>query len=377
MVTAPELDRRGLRYRAEVADGVSSASRAALEQRGLRYFVPVLVDASSASRASLERQGLCYAVQVDADIAQADRDALERQGLRYFVEVDSSGNSVAAVAAPVLSAASAADFSDIFVWGRATTDTASGTLYAVVVPSAATTPTAVQIVAGTDAAGAAAPNANVAVTSTGVKNVLVRGLTAVTAYKVCMTHQAATVNSNVVTGSFTTDTLVVAFATNGLATGMAPSTGCAVFGTNIADPHGGTNAVRFVDTNDAAVNQLVLAQSTVTFFNGVNKVHATVKHSGGAAWLRFAPASTTVVGNAHWNTSTGAIGTLSGAWTPTPVVFDIGSGWKMFSGTASMAGADVAGSFQYYKCGVDNNISSVTRNGTNIQDLYNIRITRV
>jgi hypothetical protein len=287
------------------------------------------------------------------------------------------GGTVVVGTAPVLSVASAVDFSDTFVWGQATTNTASGTLYAVVVASAASTPSAAQIVAGTDAAGAAAPNGNAAVSSTGVKQALVMGLTAVTAYKVCMTHRANNNNSNVVTGTFTTDTLVVAFATNGLATGIAPSTGCAAFGTNIADPHGGTNAVRFTDTNDAAVNQLVLAQSTVTFFNGVNKVHMTVKYQGGAAWLRHAPASTTITGNAHWNTSTAAIGTLSGAWTPTPVIFDVGSGWKMFSGTASMAGADVAGSFQYYKCGVDNNISSVTRNGTNIQDLYNIRITRV
>lgn len=279
-------------------------------------------------------------------------------------------------AAPVLSSASAVDFSDIFVWGQATTDTASGTLYAVVVASAAATPTAAQIVAGTDAAGAAAPNASVAITSTGVKQVLVRGLTAVTAYKVCMTHRLVGQASNVVTGSFTTDTLVASFATNGLATGMGPSTGCGAFGTNIADPYGGTNAVRFVDNNSLTANQVVFSCG-ITFFNGVNKAHITVKHQGGAQWLRQSAVSVSVSGvSAYFNTLTGAVGNIV-VFSPTPVIFDVGSGWKMFSGQVNLAGADVTGTWNINKTSVDNVLTIPSLDGTHIQDLYNIRITRV
>jgi hypothetical protein len=329
--------------------------------------------------AELNRRGLPHFVVVDADITRADRAALERQGLTYKVRVDESGNSMAPGVAPVLSAASAADFSDIFVWGRATTDTASGTLYAVVVASAAATPSAAQIVAGTDAAGAAAPNASLAITSTGVKNVLVRGLTAVTAYKVCLAHQLAGQNSNVVTGSFTTDTLVASFATNGASTNLQASTGCGTIGTSIADPHGGTNAVRFVDNNSLTSNQCLLNCNGITFFNGVNKFHITVKHQGGAAHLRQIASGITVASATAWfNTSTGAIGTINAAvWTPAPVVFDVGSGWKMLSGQGNLAGADVVGTWGLNKGVADNNLTIPSLDGTHIQDIYNIRITRV
>jgi hypothetical protein len=316
---------------------------------------------------------------VDADITQADRAILERQGLHYRVRVDESGNSMAPGVAPVLSAASAVDFSDIFVWGQATTDTASGTLYAVVVASAAATPSAAQIVAGTDAAGAAAPNASLAITSTGVKQVLVRGLTAVTAYKVCLAHQLAGTNSNVVTGSFTTDTLVIAFATNGLATGVNAGVGSAAFGTSIADPHGGTNAIRWTDSNDTLTAGVLATCTVAAFFNGVNKFHMTIKHQGGAQHLRFTTGNITVnPGNTHWNTSTGAIGTNSISFiTNPPVVFSVGSGWLMWSANANLAGADLNGIVSLSKCQTDNVINTVVRNGTHIQDIYNIRITRV
>jgi hypothetical protein len=284
------------------------------------------------------------------------------------------GTTAVAGVAPVLSAASAADFSDIFVWGRATTDTASGTLYAVVVASAASTPTAAQIVAGTDAAGAAAPNGSVAVSSIGVKNVLVRGLTAVTAYKVCMTHRANSANSNVVTGSFTTDTLVIAFATAGAATNMTASTGSAAFGTSIADPHGGTNAIRWTDINDAASGQVLATCTVAAFFNGSNKLHFSLKLQGGGAWVKVSEAAITVLNVNQWvNASTGASGSVTG-WSATTI--DMGSSWWMWSGAANLAGADLAGTLTFNKASADNG-TTITRNGTNICDLYNIRITRV
>jgi len=297
-------------------------------------------------------------------------------GFGHLGAPPATGGAVAA-AAPVLSVASAVDFSDIFVWGQATTDVASGTLYAVVVASAASTPSAAQIVAGTDAAGAAAPNGSVAVTATGAKTVLVRGLTAVTAYKVCMTHRANSLNSNVVTGSFTTDTLVISFATAGAATNMTASTGSAAFGTNIADPTGGTGAIRWTDVNDSVSGQVLATCTVAAFFNGVNKVHLSVKLQGGAAHFKVNTAAITAVNIfSFFNSSTGVIGTNNAGWTPTPVTFDLGSGWWMWSGQANLAGADVAGQLTFNKSSVDNG-STVTRNGTHIQDLYNIRITRV
>lgn len=290
----------------------------------------------------------------------------------------SSGAAFPDLPAPILASASAVDFSDIFVWGQATTDTASGTLYAVVVASAASTPTAAQIAAGTDAAGAAAPNGSLAIGTTGQKNVLVRGLTAATAYKVCMTHGDVSNFSNVVTGSFTTDTLVASFATNGASTNLTASTGCGTVGTNIADPHGGTNAVRYVDNNSLTSNQCLLQCNGITFFNGVNKVHVTIKHQGGAAHFRQIPNSISVASAAVWfNASTGALGSTNAVWTPTPVIFDVGSGWKMFSGQANLAGADVIGTWGLNKGTADNNLTIASLDGTHIQDIYNLRITRV
>lgn len=193
-----------------------------------------------------------------------------------------------------------------------------------------------------------------------------------------MTHKlGAPIYSAVASASFTTDTLMASFATNGLATGLGVSTGCGPFGTNIADPHGGTNAVRFVDNAAGGTNQVVFSCGPFSFFNGVNKIHITAKTQSGAAWIRQAPISITVGSVSAWyNTSTGATGTVGGTWSPTPVVFDV-NGWKMWSSAINLAGADVLGTWNINKGMVDNNIGNIPLDGTNIQDLYNIRITRV
>jgi hypothetical protein len=249
-------------------------------------------------------------------------------------------------------------------------------LYAVVVASAATTPTAAQIVAGTDAAGAAAPSGTAAVSGTGVKKVLVLGLTAVTAYKVCMTHRVGTNNSNVVTGSFTTDTLVIAFATAGAATNMVASTGSAAFGLNQADPTGGTGALRWTDVNDSVTGGVLATCTVAAFFNGVNKVHLTTKKQGvNGTWFRLFTAAITVINNQYWNTTTGAIGPTNTLWI-SPTTFDMGSGWWMWSGSSNLAGADLAGTLSLQQTSADN-VTTLLRNGTAIQDIYNIRITRV
>jgi len=49
----------------------------------------------------------------------------------------------------------------------------------------------------------------------------------------------------------------------------------------------------------------------------------------------------------------------------------------MWSSAINLAGADVLGTWNINKGMVDNNIGNIPLDGTNIQDLYNIRITRV
>jgi hypothetical protein len=275
--------------------------------------------------------------------------------------------------APVLTGISPIDFSDVFVWGQVTTDTASGTLYAVVVGSVATTPSAAQIIAGTDAAGAAAPNASVAVTSTGAKQVLVRGLTAATTYKVCMTHAAAGGNSNVLTAAFTTDTLLNGLATSGATTGLTQVN--AVLTANAPDPYGGTNAIRWTDNNDSVTGGCTMIVGPVTYVSGQVKVHVTVKDGGGAPWIKIIPTSMTVTSYVNFNASTGAIGVE--LWVGTPVTFNVATGWKMFSGIIDLTGADVTGTWNCSMGTADNVITSVVRNGSNIKDVYNFRFTRV
>jgi hypothetical protein len=292
---------------------------------------------------------------------------------RRFITPGWIGGGTPAPVAPILAAPTAADFSDVFVWGQATTDTASGTLYAVVVPFADTTPTAAQIVAGTNAAGAAAPSANLAVTSTGVKQMLVRGLTAATFYKVCFAHQAAGINSGVVSANFTTDTLIGAYATTGATTGLSPVNSAALV-ANTADPHGGTGAIRWADSNDAGTGTCTVTVLSATYPSQQIKVHVTVKHQGGAQWVKLIPVSMTSLAFANFNASTGALGTET--WVGTPGVFDV-NGWKMLSGVCDLTGADVTGTWSIQMAPTDNSTGTVVRNGTNIKDLYNIRFTRV
>lgn len=85
----------------------------------------------------------------------------------------------------------------------------TGTLYWVVTTSG-TTPSAAQIIAGKDAAGAtAAASGSQAISTTGTKTVNVTGLTAATAYTAHFVHKEGSpgfLNSNVISGNgFTTD----------------------------------------------------------------------------------------------------------------------------------------------------------------------------
>jgi hypothetical protein len=205
--------------------------------------------------------------------------------------------------------------------------------------------------------------------------VLVRGLTAATSYKVCMTHAAVGGNSNVLTAAFTTDTLIGAYATTGATTGLnVISASCTLTGTT-ADPHGGTNAVHWVDINDSVTGQITISVASAIYVSGQVKVHLTVKHQGGSQFIKIVPASMTSVAFVNFNASTGAIGTET--FVGTPVTYDVASGWKMLSGVIDMTGADVTGTWNISMGLTDNVLNTNVRNGTNIKDLYNLRFTRL
>jgi hypothetical protein len=84
-------------------------------------------------------------------------------------------------------------------------DTKNGTMYFVVIPNAATTPNATQIIAGTDGDDVAASWAgSLLVASIDAYRPGPTGLTNGAAYKACAAHQNSSAeNSNVVTGTFT------------------------------------------------------------------------------------------------------------------------------------------------------------------------------
>ena len=109
------------------------------------------------------------------------------------------------VAEPVLTLPTGATTGATTASGSVTTDTASGTLYAVVTTSA-TPPAAADIKTGVGAAYSTSQT----VTATGIQNVAATGLTGATTYYWHFVHN----NSNVITSnSFTTDATVTAPAT--------------------------------------------------------------------------------------------------------------------------------------------------------------------
>jgi hypothetical protein len=316
----------------------------------------------------------------------------------YGVQYDAVGNAsvvhtdqftTVGAPAPVLSAATALDFSDIFAWGEVTTNNSTGTLYAVVVASAAATPSAAQIVAGTDAAGAPAPKGSIAVTAIGARQVLVPGsvapvmhLTPNTNYKICMVQQVpGPVNSNVVTATFKTDVFVNQFLHAGAA---LPTISFGVQTPSQPDYYGGNNAVLWNDNTDTLTG--VVSCSTpnaVTFFNGENKFHLSMKYldaaagGGGVQWISFNTGNTGLAAGVAWiNAVTRAVGfeQMTG-----PVrALDMGSGWTMFSGMSNMAHAtDVSGLMSMARGLNNNSNNTVPRNGTNKIVIYNWRLTRV
>jgi 1,4-alpha-glucan branching enzyme len=126
-------------------------------------------------------------------------NATEVQSIAFIVKAAAGGSP------PVLSAATSSSIASTTATVGATTDTASGTLYAVAYTG--TTPTAAQIKAGQNSSGVATPAANVAVSSTGAKTLNLTGLSPATAYNYALVHNSTNGDSNIVTGTFTTTTV--------------------------------------------------------------------------------------------------------------------------------------------------------------------------
>ena len=301
----------------------------------------------------------------------------------YGVMYDASGNAsnvvtdqfvTAGGVLPVLTTQSAADFSDVFVWVSVSTNNGTGTLYVVVVPADDPAPTAAQIEAGTNSAGVAAPAANLALAIPGTKTVLVRGLTASTSYRAYIVQEIPAGYSNIVNAPFMSDVLVAKFADAGTIAGITNLAGSA-FTLAQPDPFGGANAINWHDVNDSVTNTSVALSCTVSpFFNGINKVHFTMKHHGSPQWMRVTPGNIGAGNPMHCNVATGAIGAES--WLATPVSFDVGSGWWMFSGADNNASSDLFGVMNFYMADANGSVLVSSRNGTCTRDVYNIRITR-
>lgn len=134
-------------------------------------------------------------------LSDTDCAALSTNGWTVY-DAKSGGDTTA----PVLTSPTATATGATTATVGATTDEGNGTLYAVVT-AGATTPSAAQVIAGQDSAGAAAAaTGSVAVSSTGAKTIGITGLTASTSYYAHLCHRdAASNSSNVVTSAqFTT-----------------------------------------------------------------------------------------------------------------------------------------------------------------------------
>lgn len=291
-------------------------------------------------------------------------------------------------ALPTLSTPVASDFADIFVWATVTTDNGNGTLYGVVVPEGSATPSAAQIKLGQNASGAAAPAANQALTTPGTKKLLIRGLTAATAYKICFVQHVPTGDSNVVTAVFKSDTLLKAGMADGTTTGFGPGTGT-IYTPAQADPFGGANAVKWSDNNDGVgvgsetVNASVQIGLAATLFDGVAKYHMNFKHESGAEWMRVNPANITHGGILACNVATGEIGAHDWVTAPPPACVSLGGGWFQFSGRCSHSPLtgftgtpDYVGALNLYMADANGQSFVDGRDGTNVRYLHDIRITR-
>jgi hypothetical protein len=255
---------------------------------------------------------------------------------------------------------------DIWATINVTTNTGSGSLYYVIVPTAAAAPSAAQIKAGQNGSGGAATwSGSLAISSTGAKSKLAYGLAVNTAYDTYVTHETAAGFSNIVTAEFTTlnSTIIRRSAEAGVTTNLTATTG--TLGANAADSLGGTNAVSFVDLNPGTIGACAFTASQMTYNNGINRVRVRLKRVSSSSpnlWMRLNPANTTVALTTHVNlTARNNAGATQG-WA-TAVVTDLDGVWMQFDGTIDMTGADVLGTL-VLSLGDANNDLTLMRDGT-------------
>jgi hypothetical protein len=303
----------------------------------------------------------------------------------YCVMYDAVGNvsniltdqfTTAGSDVPTLSAEAVVDFADNFIIMKASTNSGHGGWYAVSCPAAATPPNGAQIAAGTDGSGNPCPHASVASTSTGEKTIQVRGLTQNTAYKTYLVHKVGSSYSNILNVSHTSDIFVASWANTGATAGLSSVGG--VFTANQSDPYGGTTAIRWADINDGASPGGVSLVGGVIFGVGMVKFHYTEKWTGGAEFRRVSPMINVDAPalSTHWNTRTGAQGYNVGFAGSLPLITNVGGGWYLFSTQKTLPGPDTNGGFTFLKSMLDNALGSITRDGTHVSYIHDIRATR-
>jgi hypothetical protein len=397
-VTAPTLSSFSATRLTETTASLSVATN---EGNGTIYFVIVADGSAAPSKAQVKagQNGAGSAAVWSGNTAVATIDTYTSgpTGLTaataydaYAMHEDVGGNQSTVVTAdlallgggdvtaPILSLMDATPGADHRTMNVAfTTDTGEGTAYYVIVPGADSTPSAAQVEAGQNAAGAAATaSGSLAISSSGAKTLTTgRALAGGTSYKACVTHKDMAGNrSTVVDDTVSTDTVVFSSFTDGLSTGWTP-TG-AVFTTGSTDSDAGANAVTVTDSNDAAISAVQIVRSS-TVFNGVNRVRHKTKYvskSGAALWMRTRMTSITGAGDTHHNMETAATGTSTATWSNVTAT-SIGGGWIQFDGLLNAAGADVTGFFQTQLGDADND-ATVLRNGTNVYVIYDLHVTR-
>lgn len=156
--------------------------------------------------------------------------------------------------------------------------------------------------------------------------------------------------------------------------GFAGISATCTIATGAADPDGGSNAIQITDSGDAVNGAVRIDASPITFYMGVNRFRAKMKVDVSVAakmWARLIPINTTILSNAHFNLSDGAVGTES--WIGTPTITALGGGWFEIDGTLDMTGADVAGGFSI-QLGDINNDTTVVRSGNKFS-LYDFRVS--
>lgn len=275
------------------------------------------------------------------------------------------GGRAASDPAATLSDFSMSDVDDIWATINVTTDTGSGTIYWVIVPTAAAVPSEEQIKAGTDGGdNAATIDGSISVASSGAKTQLAYGLAVNTAYDTYVVQETAEF-SNIVTAEFTTDasTIIVRHAEDGETTSLSSTTG--TLSANVADSLGGSEAVGFVDNNQGTVGALLITVGSLTYNNGVNRVRVRLKRISSSSpnlWMRLVPGSTTATPDTHVNLTARNNSGATQNWA-TATVTDLDGVWMQVDGTINMAGADVTGTF-LLNLGDANNDTTLLRDGT-------------